>query len=122
MPHEWVVSIVGKHPCVVSALTSISDRQADKRQPEGSAKILQESAQKPSLQLKGLQIRLRPELRAMYPVVVNVGISGDVEINGEADPQKMQIKGEVRLESGEVNFLSQSFPCSMVSETTERAD
>ena len=58
----------------------------------------------------------------MYPVVVNMGISGDVEINGEADPQKMQIKGEVRLESGEVIFLSQSFPCSMVSETTERAD
>ncbi len=75
---------------------------------ESSAQILQESAQKPSLQLKGLQIRLGPELRAMYPVVVNMGISGDVEINGEADPQKMQIKGEVRLESGEVKPLSLS--------------
>ena len=93
---------------------SIRHGRADNRQPESGATTLQENAQKPSLQLKGLQIRLGPELRAMYPVVVNMGISGDVEINGEADPQKMQIKGEVRLESGEVElFSTPSRSCSI---------
>ena len=56
----------------------------------------------PSLQLRGLQVRLGPELRAMYPVVVNLGISGDVEVNGAADPSQLRMTGMVNLESGEV--------------------
>ena len=63
----------------------------------------------PALQLQGLQVRLGPELRAMYPVVVNMGISGDVEINGRADPQSMKLTGDIKLESGEVR-CSLSFP------------
>ena len=46
----------------------------------------------------------------MYPVAVNMGISRDVEINGEADPQKMQIKGEVRLVSGVGSCIGRSNP------------
>lgn len=56
----------------------------------------------PALQLQGLQVRLGPELRAMFPVVVNMGISGDIEINGPADPQTMTLHGDIKLESGEV--------------------
>ena len=55
-----------------------------------------------SMQLQGLQVRLGPELRAMYPVVVNMGISGGLELSGPADPAKLRLNGVVHLESGEV--------------------
>ena len=42
----------------------------------------------------------------MFPVVVNMGISGDIEINGPADPQSMKLKGDVKLESGEASLAS----------------
>lgn len=48
-------------------------------------------------------MRLGPELRAMFPVVVNMGMRGDIEINGPADPQLMKLNGEIKLESGEVS-------------------
>lgn len=57
----------------------------------------------PSLQLQGLQVRLGPELRAMYPVVVNLGISGGVELNGPADPKQLRLNGVIDLDSGEVS-------------------
>ena len=56
----------------------------------------------PAVQLQGLQVRLGPELRAMFPVVVNMGISGDIEINGRADPKTMKLTGDIKLDSGEV--------------------
>ena len=56
----------------------------------------------PNLMLENLQVRLGPELRAMYPVVVNLGISGDIQLNGPADPNKMRLTGAVAIESGEV--------------------
>ena len=58
--------------------------------------------------LEKLQVRLGPELRAMYPVVVNLGISGDIQLNGPADPANMRLNGAVALESGEVNLTEQS--------------
>ena len=67
-----------------------------------------ESQGMPSVQLRGLQVRLGPELRAMYPVVVNLGISGDVELNGAADPSQLRMTGVVNLESGEVILLSRA--------------
>ena len=39
----------------------------------------------------------------MFPVVVNMGMRGDIEINGPADPQLMKLNGEIKLESGEVS-------------------
>ena len=58
----------------------------------------------PNLQLHGLQVRLGPELRAMYPVVVNMNISGNIEINGPADPKQLRMNGVIDLDSGEVSF------------------
>lgn len=57
----------------------------------------------PHLQLHGLQIRLGPELRAMYPVVVNMNISGQIEINGPADPKHLRMNGVIDLDSGEAS-------------------
>ena len=66
-------------------------------------------AGEPSLQpmalcLNGLKIHLGPELRAMFPVVLNMDISGDIELNGAADPDSLRVAGTIHLDGGEVRF------------------
>lgn len=52
--------------------------------------------------LRGLSIHLGPELRTMYPFIVNLSLSGDVELNGPADPARVRISGTINLDGGEV--------------------
>ena len=59
------------------------------------------------LSLRGLRVRLGPELRAQYPVVVNIGLSGDVELSGPADPQRLRLAGTIHLDGGEVIYTPQ---------------
>ena len=55
-----------------------------------------------ALCLNGLKIHLGPELRAMFPVVLNMGISGDIELNGAACPDDLKVAGTIYLDGGEV--------------------
>jgi len=55
--------------------------------------------------LQGLTIQLGPDLRTTYPVVMNFNISGQVDITGPADANKLQLQGTVKLDSGEVTLL-----------------
>lgn len=55
-----------------------------------------------ALCLNGLKIHLGPELRAMFPVVLNMGISGDIELNGLASPESLKVAGTIHLDGGEV--------------------
>jgi hypothetical protein len=55
-----------------------------------------------AVELKGLKIHLGPELRAMFPVVLNMSISGDIELNGAADPASLKLAGIIHLDGGEV--------------------
>ena len=49
--------------------------------------------------LHGLQIRLGPDLRVMYPMnVMNFGISGEVTVSGPADPTKIRPFGVILCE------------------------
>ncbi len=54
-----------------------------------------------ALCLNGLKIHLGPELRAMFPVVLNMGISGDIELNGLASPESLKVAGTIHLDGGE---------------------
>ena len=58
--------------------------------------------------LKNLSIHLGPELRTMYPFIVNLGLSGDIELNGPADPTRVCVAGTITLDSGEVRQTSHS--------------
>lgn len=58
--------------------------------------------------LQGLTIQLGPDLRTTYPVVMNFNISGQVNVTGPADPQRLQLQGTIKLDSGEVTHS----PCS----------
>ena len=53
--------------------------------------------------LTGLKLHLGPELRAMFPVVLNMGIAGDVELSGLlTDPSALRVAGTIHLDGGEV--------------------
>ena len=54
----------------------------------------------------GFDIKLGPELRAVYPFVLNFGIAGDVEINGVVDPEELSPSGIIRFDSGDVNLVA----------------
>ncbi|KAK9804274.1 hypothetical protein WJX72_004315 [[Myrmecia] bisecta] len=58
------------------------------------------------LSLQGLKLHLGPELRVVYPVVMNFGISGDIEVNGPATPGRMRVAGTIHLDGGEVNLVA----------------
>lgn len=55
--------------------------------------------------LQGLTIQLGPDLRTTYPVVMNFNISGQVDITGPPDANKLQLQGTIKLDSGEVTRL-----------------
>jgi hypothetical protein len=77
-----------------------------------AAEQMGEAAMQPvpqALSLNGLKIHLGPELRAMFPVVLNMGISGDVELTGAADPAVLRIVGTIYLDGGEVAAQQLSF-------------
>ena len=64
--------------------------------------------------LKGLKIHLGPELRAMFPVVLNMSISGDIELNGAADPASLKLAGIIHLDGGEARPRSDAFLLSLI--------
>ena len=74
-----------------------------------AGEALQPTAQ--ALRLNGLKIHLGPELRAMFPVVLNMGISGDIELNGAASPESLKVAGTIYLDGGEVILLPRGQNC-----------
>ncbi|GIL58076.1 hypothetical protein Vafri_13264, partial [Volvox africanus] len=63
----------------------------------------------PALMLSGLELVLGPDLRALFPVVLNLGLSGSVTLNGPADPKRLQPSGTVHLDSGTLNLVATQF-------------
>jgi hypothetical protein len=64
----------------------------------------------PQLLLCGLELVLGPELRAVFPVVLNVGVSGRVTLHGDpAAPHGLRPAGSIRLEGGVLNLVATQF-------------
>ena len=55
--------------------------------------------------LDGLKVQLGPDLRAVYPVVLNFGVSGEVELSGPAT-EAVRPKGSIRFENGDINLVA----------------
>jgi hypothetical protein len=64
----------------------------------------------PPLRLSGLVVELGPELRAVFPVVLNVGLSGSLTISGcPAASAGVSLLGVLRLEGGSLNLVATQF-------------
>ncbi|EXC20797.1 hypothetical protein L484_007379 [Morus notabilis] len=58
------------------------------------------------IRLSDLKLFLGPELRIVYPLILNFGVSGELELDGLADPKWIQPKGILTFENGDVNLVA----------------
>lgn len=72
------------------------------------AKQTEEANTKPQVDLRliNLMLVLGPELRMVYPLILNFAVSGEVELNGVAHPKLIKPKGVLTFENGDVNLVA----------------
>ncbi|XP_068647537.1 protein TIC236, chloroplastic [Aristolochia californica] len=63
---------------------------------------------KPSVdvRLTDLKLLLGPELRIVYPLILNFAVSGELELNGIAHPKRIRPKGILTFENGDINLVA----------------
>jgi hypothetical protein len=89
----------------------LNQQQLNQQQQYGGADASQQdSGDAPDLVLSGLEIQLGPELRAFFPVVLNVGVGGQLAVSGRpSQPGGLGVSGVVRLENGTLNLVATQF-------------
>ncbi|XP_008378290.3 protein TIC236, chloroplastic-like isoform X1 [Malus domestica] len=58
------------------------------------------------IQLSDLKLALGPELRVVYPLILNFAVSGELELNGPAHPKLIRPRGVLTFENGDVNLVA----------------
>lgn len=58
------------------------------------------------VQLTDLKLLLGPELRIVYPLILNFAVSGELELNGIAHPKWIKPRGILTFENGDVNLVA----------------
>lgn len=58
------------------------------------------------IRLSDLKLVLGPELRVVYPLILNFAISGELELDGMAHPKYLKPKGFLTFENGDVNLVA----------------
>lgn len=67
----------------------------------------QDSTKPPvDVRLTDLKLLLGPELRIVYPLILNFAVSGELELNGMAHPKRIKPKGVLTFENGDVNLVA----------------
>ncbi|XP_057525192.1 protein TIC236, chloroplastic [Amaranthus tricolor] len=61
------------------------------------------------LQLINLKLVLGPELKMVYPLILDFAVSGEVELNGIAHPKLIKPRGVLTFENGDVNLVATQF-------------
>ncbi|KAG0581653.1 hypothetical protein KC19_4G269200 [Ceratodon purpureus] len=59
-----------------------------------------------AVRLRGLKLQLGPELRMVYPLILNFAVNGELELNGFADSSRLKPKGALTFENGDVNLVA----------------
>ncbi|XP_028200538.1 uncharacterized protein LOC114384905 isoform X3 [Glycine soja] len=58
------------------------------------------------IRLNDLKLVLGPELKIVYPLILNFGVSGELELNGQAHPKWIKPRGILSFENGEVDLVA----------------
>lgn len=67
---------------------------------------LADSKPEVDMRLSDLKLVLGPELRIVYPLILNFAVSGELELNGPAHPKLIKPKGVLTFENGDVNLVA----------------
>ncbi|KAG2595296.1 hypothetical protein PVAP13_5KG063400 [Panicum virgatum] len=78
------------------------------REQSGTERALEHGRFKPNIdaRLNDLKLTLGPELRIVYPLILNFAVSGDLELSGMVHPKYIRPKGILTFENGEVNLVA----------------
>jgi hypothetical protein len=76
------------------------------RQEAEAVEALVEDAAGANVALDGLALQFGPDLRAVYPLVMNFGVAGELVVSGPAHPDQVALSGALRLPGGEVNLVA----------------
>ncbi|PSS17794.1 Fe(3+) ions import ATP-binding protein like [Actinidia chinensis var. chinensis] len=77
------------------------------KQGEVEKEMGQENSKpKLDIRLTDLKLVLGPELRIVYPLILNFAVSGELELNGMAHPKWIKPKGILTFENGDVNLVA----------------
>lgn len=68
------------------------------------------------VQLTDLKLLLGPELRIVYPLILNFAVSGELELNGIAHPKWIKPRGILTFENGDVNLVATQVSPLLLSE------
>ncbi|XP_060208186.1 protein TIC236, chloroplastic isoform X2 [Lycium barbarum] len=89
------------------AASNIQFNQSSGKDAEDIKESVQvESKPKLDVRLTDLKLALGPELRIVYPLILNFAISGELELNGVAHPKWIKPKGILMFENGDVNLVA----------------
>ncbi|KAJ8751742.1 hypothetical protein K2173_025919 [Erythroxylum novogranatense] len=81
--------------------------QPDVKSTEGEKDIEQVSIRpNVDVRLSDLKLVLGPELRIVYPLILNFAVSGELELNGPTHPKWIKPKGVLTFENGDVNLVA----------------
>lgn len=71
-------------------------------------KEIEEVKMKPNMdiRLSDMKLVLGPELRIVYPLILNFAVSGELELDGMAHPKYIKPKGVLTFENGDVNLVA----------------
>jgi hypothetical protein len=58
------------------------------------------------VRLANLKLIMGPELRIVYPLILNFAVSGELDLDGMAHPKGIKPKGILTFENGEVNLVA----------------
>lgn len=86
----------------VNVPVKTSDTQEKVEKPKEQAK----SKPKIAVHMRDLKLHLGPELRIVYPLILNFAVSGELELSGLADPKLIKPKGTLTFENGDVNLVA----------------
>jgi len=87
-------------------LAGFLQRSSPPESPTAKGKGLETSLEQLPLRFNRLRLVVGPELSAVYPFVLNFGVSGEVEVNGAADPVLIRPSGVINFERGDINLVA----------------
>lgn len=76
------------------------------RQEREAVEALVADAAQHNVFLDRLCISLGPDIKAVYPLVMNLSVSGQLEASGPPQPGAVSLRGVLKLSSGDVNFIA----------------
>ena len=88
-----------------SGLLASRLEDAVRQEVEAVEQIVTEAAGQ-NVMLDALALQFGPDLRAVYPLVLNFGIAGELITSGPAHPDAVSVEGVLKLPSGDVNLVA----------------